>query len=355
MQSVCIPLRSRPSSFVYRRATSLFRPQNCLQSRRCIHNLRELPYAIEQGLGNFMSPEALRMIAIDYQQGLLTRLNEQVKGTGLEGLSVTDTVISVASHRRHALAFNYASQALNNSFFLDCLRPPPPPPTTNEDRLGSGNLMQTIRMHFGSLADLKSTFSAAAMGMINSGWVWLVSDENGNLEVVATFGAGTLLVRSRRHMRTTEHAILGEPFTSRYPGKNNTTPVETQSNSPTSTSHDALSATSPTSGLSRSAPGFTPPSSSRAFHYPASQDELPNILSNTPMTPSAQALQQGFTRPDDVGDILTPLLCVSVHEHAWVGGGYGVWGKEEYLKQFWTVVDWGQVETAHQKAMMHGR
>jgi superoxide dismutase, Fe-Mn family len=39
----------------------------------------------------------------------------------MEGLSVTDTVISTASHERDALAFNYASQALNNSFFLECL------------------------------------------------------------------------------------------------------------------------------------------------------------------------------------------------------------------------------------------
>jgi hypothetical protein len=39
----------------------------------------------------------------------------------MEYQSVTQTVISAAGHRRHALAFNYASQALNNSFFLECL------------------------------------------------------------------------------------------------------------------------------------------------------------------------------------------------------------------------------------------
>lgn len=39
----------------------------------------------------------------------------------MEGQSVTDTVISAASHQHHALAFNYASQALNNSFFLESL------------------------------------------------------------------------------------------------------------------------------------------------------------------------------------------------------------------------------------------
>ena len=42
------------------------------------------------------------------------------------------------------------------------------------------------------------------------------------------------------------------------------------------------------------------------------------------------------------GDVLYPLFCVSVHEHAWMSAGYGVWGKEEWIKKFWTVVDWEQ-------------
>lgn len=31
-------------------------------------------------MGDFLSPEALKVIAEDYQQGLLDRLNEQIKG-----------------------------------------------------------------------------------------------------------------------------------------------------------------------------------------------------------------------------------------------------------------------------------
>jgi hypothetical protein len=40
-------------------------------------------------------------------------------GTELEDLSVAQTVISAT--KQQILAFNYASQALNNSFFLDNL------------------------------------------------------------------------------------------------------------------------------------------------------------------------------------------------------------------------------------------
>ena len=48
---------------------------------RNVHQLRRLPYSIENGLGDFLSPEALRVIAVDYQSGLLERLNDEVRGS----------------------------------------------------------------------------------------------------------------------------------------------------------------------------------------------------------------------------------------------------------------------------------
>ena len=107
-------------------------------SRRTIHVRVPLPYKVEDGMGNFLSPAGLKVIAEDYQQGLLDRLNEQIKGntsvsyictkpriywraragTNLENMSVAQIVISTAPHESQTLAFNYASLALNNSFFL---------------------------------------------------------------------------------------------------------------------------------------------------------------------------------------------------------------------------------------------
>lgn len=77
-----VPLRPR-RFLLFRPSTTKCQPQGQPHSRRCIHQVRPLPYDVNQGLGSFLSPAALRMIAIDYQQGLLTRLNEQVKGTSL--------------------------------------------------------------------------------------------------------------------------------------------------------------------------------------------------------------------------------------------------------------------------------
>ena len=56
---------------------SILRP---LQSRG-LHNRVLPPYNVEDGMGDFLPPSALKMIAEDYQQGLLDRLNDEVKGT----------------------------------------------------------------------------------------------------------------------------------------------------------------------------------------------------------------------------------------------------------------------------------
>lgn len=51
-----------------------------LTSKKHLHTLNPLPYDVDAGLGDFLTPRALRMVAVDYQQGLLDRLDEQVKG-----------------------------------------------------------------------------------------------------------------------------------------------------------------------------------------------------------------------------------------------------------------------------------
>lgn len=46
---------------------------------------------------------------------------------------------------------------------------------------------------------------------------------------------------------------------------------------------------------------------------------------------------------DQVGKSILPLLCLSVHPHCYLED-YGVWGREEYVKQWWGAVDWKKVE-----------
>lgn len=48
-----------------------------------------------------------------------------------------------------------------------------------------------------------------------------------------------------------------------------------------------------------------------------------------------------------VGRTLFPLFVVPVYEHVWMSAGYGVWGKEAWLREFWTVLDWNKVSNAY--------
>lgn len=65
---------------------------------RALHKRKELPYPAEEGLGSFLPPQALKVIAEDYQQGLLDRLNDQVRGecSQLESCVGTESVKHLA-------------------------------------------------------------------------------------------------------------------------------------------------------------------------------------------------------------------------------------------------------------------
>ncbi len=69
-------LRLATSKCTRRAAVSLL-PSRAWGTRN-VHRRRPLPYSIEEGLGNFLPPQALKVVAEDYQEGLLERLNEQI-------------------------------------------------------------------------------------------------------------------------------------------------------------------------------------------------------------------------------------------------------------------------------------
>ena len=207
---------------------------------------------------------------------------------------------------------------------------PPPTDAFNNEADISTPLGVAIRQDFGSLEQLKSTVSAAAMGMSSSGWIWVAVDGRATMGVIPTFGAGTLLVRSRAKVLQSVDPVLGE----NYPA-----PA-----TPTTPPHQpAPSSTTP-------GPNTPQPSTSRGFHTSA---RVENIYGGKAVglygrDTDGQAFEGEVPMADfeKIGTHLYPLFCLSVHEHAWLTAGYGIWGKEEYLKRFWTVLDWKKVSDA---------
>ncbi|KAL1741778.1 Manganese/iron superoxide dismutase [Schizophyllum fasciatum] len=251
-------------------------------NRRALHTVRPLPYSIEEGLGRFMPPQALKTVAVDYLGGLTERLNNEIRDTELENKRLVDVIIGAAQQENQVLAFNYGSLALNTSFFLRQLY------TETHERSMSFDLRSAIRTQYGSVAQLKSAFMGAASGMFTSGFLWLVSDSRGNMGVVPTFGPGTLLIRSRSHLAASDADF-------------------------------------------KRAKSILDDDAEYAEAHPA-----------TVGVPAANALSDKLTALN-YGDVLYPLLCVPMYEHAWMSAGFGVWGREEWLRHMWSVVDWAAV------------
>ncbi|KAK4046528.1 hypothetical protein OIV83_005980 [Microbotryomycetes sp. JL201] len=274
------------------------------QQRRSVHQRVPLPYEIDNGLQPFMSAQALRTTAVDWQQGVLSRLNELVQGTELENLSVYQTVIQAAADPTKALVFNHASEALNNSFFLSTLSPTPSQPTVNS------KFSEAIaKSRLQSFAGLISHFSAHVAGLHPSSgaYVWLVTDTNENLGVVGTYAGGTPLVRGRMQVGGSKQ-VLGEPVSAS---------AEEGSQDGSKAGWNAVT-------RERKTPAF----------------EL------RPQTKSLFSDVVELSRGTD-GTRLYPLACVSVHPHCYLQD-YGVWGREQYVKNWWSAVDWRKVEQAYE-------
>jgi len=206
-------------------------------------------------------------------------------------------------------------------------------------------LGSAIRQHEGSLGMLKSKVSSTVLGMTSCGYVWFVTDQSGITAVVPTFASGTLLVRSRRQQTPFGNFTLGKSRRALAATKQDSNPV--------AESASGTSPNSPTSGTFHSSLPLNPSTPSRALH--TSRSYLADF--SFPTTPadiySESMVHQGSyvgNKTFDLttlGETLFPLFCISVHERAWISAGYGVWGKEEWLKHFWTVLDWSKVSEAY--------
>lgn len=175
--------------------------------------------------------------------------------------------------------------------------------------------------------------------MFSSGWLWFVCDNHGDLAICPTFGPGTLLVRSRTAMFDASSGIVGS-ITATAP--------RAQSQNPSAGNSDKPAPSSPVSGVSHPSPPMQPPTQTRTFFSaPVQHSYKPRPAEGFYGSTYTQLTNKRV--PEKTGDVLYPLFCVSLHEHAWVGAGYGVWGKEEYMKRFWTALDWAAVSNAYDK------
>ena len=114
-----------------------------------------------------------------HHQAYIDNLNKAIEGdTALQSLTLSELIAHAGSHS-DALR-NNAGGHWNHSFFWTLMAP--------QDQRGepSAELAQALESAFGSAEEFRAEFEQAGAGRFGSGWVWLILDEAGQLQITTT-------------------------------------------------------------------------------------------------------------------------------------------------------------------------
>lgn len=159
------------------------------------HTLPPLPYA-KDALQPHMSAETLEYHYGKHHQAYVTNLNNLIKGTEFENLSLEEII-----KKSSGGIFNNSAQVWNHTFFWNCMAP-------NAGGAPTGAVADAINAKWGSFDKFKEEFQKSAVGNFGSGWTWLVQ-KDGGVDIVNTSNAGTPLVGTDKPLLTCdvwEHA-----------------------------------------------------------------------------------------------------------------------------------------------------
>jgi Fe-Mn family superoxide dismutase len=164
------------------------------------HVLPELPFA-KDAFGKFISAEGF-----DYHHGkhhatYVTNLNKLIEGNDFQSLNLEETIIK-SFNNKNVPVFNNSAQTWNHTFFWNCINP-------SGGGNPTGKIADLINRDFESYDKFKEAFSNKAATLFGAGWAWLVSGENGKLEILQMSNAGTPLTEGKKALLTIdvwEHA-----------------------------------------------------------------------------------------------------------------------------------------------------
>lgn len=158
--------------------------------------LPELPYA-KDALAPYISGETIDYHYGKHHQAYVNNLNNLVKGTEFENMSLEDII-----RKSSGGIFNNAAQVWNHSFYFFSFSP-------DGKRKPTGKLAEAIDRDFGSFDKFVEEFTKSATTLFGSGWTWLVVNGDGKLEIVNTGNAANLLTDGKKPLLTAdvwEHA-----------------------------------------------------------------------------------------------------------------------------------------------------
>jgi superoxide dismutase, Fe-Mn family len=158
--------------------------------------LPKLPYKLN-ALVPYISEETLDYHYGKHHQAYINNLNGLIPGTPFE-VADLETIIKKAEGG----IFNNAAQVWNHTFYFESFSHDP-------RKVPTGVLQDAIKGSFGSLDAFKDQFNKAAATLFGAGWVWLVKNGDGTLQIIQESNAGNPLKKGLKPILTCdvwEHA-----------------------------------------------------------------------------------------------------------------------------------------------------
>jgi Fe-Mn family superoxide dismutase len=144
--------------------------------------LPKLPFEIN-ALEPYISAKTLMFHHEKYHQEYIIHLNKLITGTKFENKDF-ETIIKVAD----GPIFNNAALAWNHSFYFSGLMP-------GNNHILKGPFSGVIKRNFGSVRFFRETFARSAFSLLGAGWIWLVLNARGSMEIIHESNAGNPLRR----------------------------------------------------------------------------------------------------------------------------------------------------------------
>jgi superoxide dismutase, Fe-Mn family len=155
-----------------------------------------LPYEMS-ALEPFISKKTLEFHYGKHHQTYISNLNNLIPETKFENAQL-ETIIKEAE----GPVFNNAAQVWNHTFYFFSF-------SKNKESEPQGAMAEAINKRFGTFADFKDAFTKASTSLFGSGWIWLVKNQNGSLEIIQESNAGNPLRKGLKPILTCdvwEHA-----------------------------------------------------------------------------------------------------------------------------------------------------
>lgn len=140
--------------------------------------LPELPYATD-ALEPVIDAETMELHHGRHHQTYVDNLNAAVADGTVPETATLEAVVAAAGTYPTAVR-NNAGGHWNHSFFWESMAP------ADEAGEPSQAFSGAIETVYGSMDEFKSAFETAGTGTFGSGWVWLIVNQAGQLEITST-------------------------------------------------------------------------------------------------------------------------------------------------------------------------